>query len=863
MSGSLIYASTLLAISALLAGLIVIGLQRREAPGARAICLLLGLAACWCTLDALWQLAEAPLDKLWLNQTAYIIYAFIPVAWIVLAYDYRSMLGRRRRVVAALCIVPALTVVCAWSYPSQHLFWTSSSTRQLHALSVHSSVSGPWWWVHVGYSYALTLVGAVMLMKAFFARGAVPRAQSICFVAGAAIAWVFNGLFIANMTPLSGLDITPLGFSLSVGLMLAALMRFRLLDIVPVAYDRVIQHTPNPVVVLDSAGRILAANTAAQATFLLSPHTLGQLLDFTVVPSHKSSPIHFNRDSPDGLQFVVQVRGERREFVLSRTPLTNRHGRALGLLFVMNDLTVDRARQRELEAALRRQSSLVAEAAAALRAKSEFLAVMSHEIRTPLNVIIGSASLLAEDALSCSQREYAETIHASGHSLLAILNDILDLSEIDAGRMTLEEVDFDLRSVIEDVVEIYAPPAAKRGLQFVLDCEAGISGTYRGAPARLRQVLLNLVGNAVKFTEVGSVSVYVRRAEGSQSVEFSVTDTGIGVEPSAQEHLFDVFRQADSSTTRRFGGTGLGLAIARRLVHMMGGTMGCETSPGKGSRFWFEVPLTLVSERPAPKLQGLCVLMSSSSAAVARLRVVLQLLGYESELARNAQSVLADPPVLLIVDPNWPGFASRGAAASFLAAAREVESMTLAALLTTLTVPLEAWSQVMIPLREPWLLRRLKQVLGSSPARAPEVLDIGMSYASFRLLLAEDNPLNRTVARHMLRSLGCAIDEAATGLEAVDRAQNVHYDLILMDLQMPGMDGFEATRRIRLSEGARGTARTPIVAFSAGTFLGEKDLAAEAGMDGFLSKPVEKEQLLSVCVRWFAAADQRSRGAGI
>jgi two-component system, sensor histidine kinase and response regulator len=615
----------------------------------------------------------------------------------------------------------------------------------------------------------------------------------------------------------------------------------------------------SPVVVLDPAGRVLATNPAAHTVLALPPDAAHLPLDVTFRSARDGPPVHLNRDSPDGLEFIADFGGAQREFVLSRTPLTAPNGRAFGCLLVMEDPALEVARKREASLlSLDLPLSNLPE-----KARGESLSVLGHEVRTPLNVIIGSANLLAGESLSSRQRDYADMIYSSAQSLLTILNDILDVRRVDAGRLTLDETTFDLRSLVEDVVESFVPPTEACGLQLILSCEACLDGTYLGDPVRLKQVLRNLIDNAVKFTIAGSVTVCVRKAEDSQFVEVSVTDTGVGIDLSVQQHLFDAFRQVDSSTTRRFGGTGLGLALAKRLVTMMGGAIGCESNPREGSRFWFSVPLRLVSQHPIPQRPGRCVLVSSATEPAARLSAVLQLIGYECKIAGSPEAVLDNPPTLLVIDPGWPGFSSPESIAALVALARKVGSVTIAVLASARSVAQEEWSKGLVLLQEPWLLRKLAPVVGPPSARVPKGAVTRASYAGYRLLLVEDNPLNRKLARHMLGTLGCAVDEATTGLEAVTCVQCGRYDLILMDLQMPGVDGFEATRRIRQRESEHGMARTPIVAFSAGTLSSEHVQAREAGMDGFLAKPVDKERLLSVCVQWFerATPEHRTEGA--
>ena len=604
------------------------------------------------------------------------------------------------------------------------------------------------------------------------------------------------------------------------------------------------------MLVLDSTGRVLAATPAARSMFSLASGEPCQPFDVTVEPIRGALPIHINRDSPDGLEFAAAVRGVRREFVLNKATLNDGSGQALGLLFVLSDLTPGDTREFEFEAALRRRVALADEATAA-QVKSELLAVISHEIRTPLNVIIGSTSFLTEEPLSPRQREYANDIHSSAQSLLAMLNDILDANAIDAGRVVLNQIDFDLRGVVEDVVEVFVSPAQTRGIQLILDCDPCLDGVYVGDPARLRQVLLNLVGNALKFTEEGAVTIRVRSAAEPESIHFSVSDTGIGIDPAEIPRLFDAFRQADNSMTRRYGGAGLGLTIAKRLVALMRGSIGCESRLGQGSEFSFSVPLRLSGRATTEEPGERCVILSLPNEAVRRLCSVLRRVGYDPVLAESPSAVLKGPPALLILDPGWPELPTRAELHELLEEVRTIKSLKLACLVSGPAERSAAWSQELIPLQEPWLVRRLMPVLAQRHTAPTEEASGRAPYAGRRLLLAEDNPLNRAVAIHMLRRLGCEIDEATSGIEAVAREQTCRYDLILMDLQMPGADGFEATRRIRRREAAHNLSRTPIVAFTAGTFSGERDLAFEAGMDDFLSKPVVKDRLLEVCSHWF------------
>jgi len=637
-------------------------------------------------------------------------------------------------------------------------------------------------------------------------------------------------------------------------------------------FEALVQNSPVAIVTLDMQHRIIACNPAFEKLFGYSQEeVVGHDLDDLVAPDELRSEARtytqqvFQGEVAHGTGKRRRKDGSLVDVELFGVPVIVT-GEQVGILGLYHDISeLVRARL---------------EAEEADRAKSEFLANMSHEIRTPMNGVIGMIELTLDTPLSHEQRDYLKTALESAESLLALLNDILDFSKIEARRLDLEIIDFNLRTTVEGVADTLAQRAYDKGLEMACLIHHDVPARLRGDPGRLRQILVNLVGNAIKFTHRGEVVIRVELVSETQThatIRFSVQDTGIGIPPERQEAIFERFTQADGSTTRKYGGTGLGLTISKQLVELMGGQIGVTSDgPGKGSTFWFVVTLEKQPPRPTSslpslvELRGIRILVVDDNATNRFVlgKMVRNYGGLVSEAASGSEALAelrraarnGEPYHLVLLDMQMPEMDGEQVLRAIKAEPqmREVHVIVLTSMGhrgdASRLEALGCAGYLLKPIKQQQLLDAIMAVLGQRSEEQPQPHIVTrhslleQKRQGLQILLAEDHPINQKLAATLLQKAGYLVDVVENGLQAIEAFKARPYHLILMDVQMPEMDGFEATRQIRAWEGEG--AHIPIIALTAHAMKGDRERCLQAGMDDYLAKPLDPQEMLKKIEFW-------------
>ncbi|MEA3240401.1 MAG: response regulator, partial [Pseudomonadota bacterium] len=668
--------------------------------------------------------------------------------------------------------------------------------------------------------------------------------------------------------------------------------------------EATLESTADGILVVDTEGKVLRYNTRFASMWRLDEDVIATGRDADLL---KAVLGYF--DDPEA--FLAKVKSlypapeqiSTDELCLADGQVFERYscpqwqdGEVTGRVWSFRDITKRKQSEEKLEQQTAIANDMTAQAEMANAAKSEFLANMSHEIRTPMNGVIGMTGLLLDTELTSEQRMYAETVRTSGESLLGLINDILDFSKIEAGKLEMEILDFDLRTTLENFGDALAMRAHDKGLEFNSLTNPDVPSLLRGDPGRLRQVLTNLSGNSIKFTEKGEIAVVaelVSENDEQATVRFSVRDTGIGIPKDRQEALFEAFTQADGSTTRKFGGTGLGLTISKQLAEMMGGEIGVESVEGEGATFWFtgvfeKQPPGTQPPKPLPRdiaeqLEGVRILAVDDNETN-RLVVsgLLESWRFRHDEAVDGRTALeklraaveqGDPYRVALLDMQMPEMDGEELA-------KQIKSdpglkQTHLVLMTSLGKRGDAARMEEIgfegylskPVKQSILFDCLATILtGKTGEQGGEHRTLITRHsvaerkrANVRILLAEDNITNQQVALGILKKLGLSADAVANGREALAALKTLPYDLVLMDVQMPEMDGLEATRQIRSGQSRARNQDIPIIAMTAHAMQGDKEKCLDAGMNDYVPKPVAPPVLAEVLEKWLPKQEAETR----
>ncbi|HUB78998.1 MAG TPA: response regulator [Bryobacteraceae bacterium] len=834
--------------------------KRRNVPAAAPLLGLLWSLAFWCIPCAFEPLSSTVAARLLWMRLELPAITGLSAFYLLVALQYTGF-RVPRWAYAALFVVPATIQVTAWT--NSQWYWRRIWIDTASPLRLTGIDWGPAFWCFLVYGWLAVVVAILLIVRQFVRAKGPRRRETGIFLASTAAPLIANVPDVLGLTP-GWPDLTPFAFGLTAAGIAWVLFRFRFQAIIPVAWRAIFENMTDGVLVLDAESRVLVMNAAAER--FLDTHNervIGRPID-----TASDTCLTFRRLIETGNtegDIELGSGNDQRTCEVRASQLADKRSQVIGHILTIRDVSASRAAARELN-----EARHAAEAAS--RAKSQFLATMSHEIRTPMNGVLGLTQLALEAGLTGEQREFIQGARDSADTLLAIINDILDFSKIESGKLDLNPAPLALRETIARIAKPLAFHAAEKGLELMVDVRPEVPDHLSADSTRLAQILTNVAGNAVKFTARGEVEMCVALdgIAGSRArLHFSVRDTGIGIPPDKRESIFDPFSQADASIAREFGGTGLGLTISSRLVQLMGGRIWVESEPGAGSCFHFTVETGVLPSAADVQtgadidLQGVRVMVVDDNAATCRiLSEMLRALGMNPSTAAAADEALAalrrsarsTPFRLAVIDCHMPeadGF-------SLVERIQECGELAELAILMLTSASgqgdlgrcerLSLAAHVPKPVSPSQLLGAVRRAVAArSETGGREPLAAALrspDMSTLHILLAEDNPVNRLVAERLLEKRGHTVTVAATGREALQIMQHANFDLVLMDVRMPEMDGFAATAAIRQKE--LGTAmHIPIIALTADAMVGDRERCLAAGMDGYIPKPVRIQDLVS------------------
>jgi len=696
--------------------------KRRSAVGARVMMMVMLLAAEWSICIFLSSLCDNFEAKIFWDKLSYIGVVYIPVLWLIFSLQYtRKDHYLKRTYRNLLLVIPCTTLIIIFTNSYHHFFASHTRIELLEGSNIQLVVSDfvKWFWIHAIYSLSLSVIGIIILIYTLVRFSKIHTKQAVIMIFAALTPLLDEVLFLIHLKPIKNMDTTTFSFAFTGVLLFIGMFRYRLLDIVPIACNAVIETMEDLVVVLDTQNRVIDMNASARKMLNMEKQQLiGQSIRSVV------KNISFDQDLEDihkSNKIALNLESEKKYYDLKRSQLFDKKNHIIGKLVVLRDITNLEETMKELE----RAKSAAEEAN---KAKSEFLATMSHEIRTPINGIIGMAELLQSAVQTEEEKENLRILEYSADSLLNIINDILDFSSIESGNMELQNTSINIREFMSDIVKTFNHTEKRGCIEFSYYIDGNIPETIYTDLVRLKQILVNLLANAFKFTEKGKIEMHIEMIKkqcDEVQVAFSVSDTGIGIGRDKLESLFQSFHQLDRSTKRKYGGSGLGLSIVKRLIELMGGTISVESEVGIGSKFSFEITFKIL----------------------------------------------------------------------------EVNSVT-----------------------------------------EEDLRDGSEEDLELHILVVEDSKVNQLLIKKILAKKHWTVETADNGSIALEKLKENRYDLILMDIQMPIMDGYEASKIIREKESHSGT-HIPIIALTANATEEDKRKSIEAGMDEYLTKPIKSEKL--------------------